>query len=152
VNDCNERLVSRFPVVVRRRVAWGECDPAGVVYTPRFADYVVLARDWFTRSALGFVDRPHPSRQAITYPTKALAFEFASFLAADDVFDMTVEIAGVTRRTFTTRITARHVERSGIAFLATLTSVCVDQALGTAIELPGDVRSGLKRYQEQTAR
>ena len=31
----SEALISRAPVIVRRRVKWGECDPAGVVYTPR---------------------------------------------------------------------------------------------------------------------
>ena len=31
--DSYESVVSRTPLVVRRRVRWADCDPAGVVYT-----------------------------------------------------------------------------------------------------------------------
>ncbi len=48
----DERLLCRSPVKVRRRVRWGECDPAQVVYTPRFADYLAAAYSWFARLVL----------------------------------------------------------------------------------------------------
>ena len=32
-----------FSTVVRRKVLFGECDPAGIVYTPRFADFSLEA-------------------------------------------------------------------------------------------------------------
>ena len=38
-----EYLLSERPLTVRRRVRWGECDPAGVVYTATFADYAISA-------------------------------------------------------------------------------------------------------------
>lgn len=44
--------------VCKHRVAWGDCDPAGILYTPRVFDYCnetlegwfrdVLGRSWFT--------------------------------------------------------------------------------------------------------
>ncbi len=37
---CTEAVLADTPFVVRRRVKWGECDPAGVVYTPSFSEYV----------------------------------------------------------------------------------------------------------------
>ncbi len=39
--------------VVQRRVRWGECDPAEVVYTPQFAHYVVAAVDDFFQEVVG---------------------------------------------------------------------------------------------------
>lgn len=36
-----EHVLSQLPFVVRRRVKWGECDPAGVVYTVTFSEYVI---------------------------------------------------------------------------------------------------------------
>jgi 4-hydroxybenzoyl-CoA thioesterase len=151
MTEYGEALVGRDPISVRRRVLWGDCDPAGVVYTPRFADYVASARDWFLREGVGVVDRPHPSRQSITYPMRAMAFEFVSFLAADDLFDMTVEVGGLSRRTFTLDIAARHVDRDGLAFSARLTSVCIDQAVGTSVALPEAVREAFERYRARRA-
>ena len=42
-----EYIVSELPLVVRRRVKWGECDPAGVVYTVSFSEYVISAAELF---------------------------------------------------------------------------------------------------------
>ena len=36
-----EHVVSRVPFVVRRKVRWSDCDPAGVVFTGKFAEYVL---------------------------------------------------------------------------------------------------------------
>jgi acyl-CoA thioester hydrolase len=145
MEDFTEMLVSRRPVTVRRRVLWGECDPAAVVYTPRFSDYFASARDWFLRAGLGVLDRPHPARAGLSFPMRALSFDFRSFLAADDIFDMTVGVAAVSRRTFTITVAAAH--QSGRAvFDATGTSVCFDRETRTAAALPADLADALDRY------
>lgn len=143
--DYGEALLSRAPVIVRRRVLWGECDPAGVVYTPRFCDYAVSAREWFMREGVGVDDRPHPSRPGIAYPMRAMGFEFAGYLEAGDLFDMTVTVAEISRRTFTTQIVASKVG-AGKSFVTRLTSVCVEQAGGVSTGLPEDVRAKLEAY------
>ena len=43
-----EAVVSKQPFTVRRRVRFGDCDPAGVVYTVQFSEYVVSAMDLFS--------------------------------------------------------------------------------------------------------
>lgn len=150
--DYTEALISRDPVIVRRKVLWGDCDPAGVVYTPRFADYVVTARDWFFREGLGLIDRPHPSRKMITYPMRALTFDFSGFLAADDFFDMTVSIADISRRTFTTAVTATHADRpEERCFIARLTAICFDQETGKSMPLPDSVRAKLESHLQSAA-
>lgn len=40
-----EYVIRTMPFVVRRTVKWSECDPAGVVYTGSFAEYVLSAAD-----------------------------------------------------------------------------------------------------------
>src|SRR5207244_7412645 len=42
-----EHIIATRPLVIRRRVKWGDCDPAGVVYTVTFAEYVVSAAELF---------------------------------------------------------------------------------------------------------
>lgn len=148
--EYTEALIETSPVRVRRRVAWGECDPAGIVYTPRFADYAMAGRDWFMRIGLGVLDRPHPARISTNYPMRAMSFDFMSPLAADDFFDMTVTVANISNRTFTVKIAATRVENGAAtkipAFTAVLTCVAMDSTTGQAIALPETTRTALEEY------
>jgi acyl-CoA thioester hydrolase len=143
--DFSEKLISDCPVTVRRRVLWGECDPAAVVYTPRFGDYFVSARDWFFRVGLKTLDRPHPNTGGLSFPMRALSFDFRSFLEADDVFDMRVFMTEISRRTFTVTVSGCHQE-GRLAFLATGTSVCFDRDQRSAVSLPDSLRESLCLY------
>lgn len=140
-----EALIARQPITVRRRVLWGECDPAAVVYTPRFADYAAAARDWFMNEGLGFPDRPHPLRTGTIFPMRAMTFDFSGFLAADDLFDMVVTVAAVSTRTFTIEIAATRTDCLR-AFTAQLTSVAVDSGTRQSIPLPTAFREALELY------
>jgi 4-hydroxybenzoyl-CoA thioesterase len=84
-----EHVISSVPFVVRRRVKWGECDPAGVVYTVTFAEYVISAAELF----YGFLFDGTPQRVKDEYrfgtPSRALAFDFRRALWPDEEFDMT---------------------------------------------------------------
>jgi acyl-CoA thioester hydrolase len=142
--DCTERLVSRSPVIVRRRVAWGDCDPAGVVYTPRFSDYAVSARNWFMRACLeheGSADGPH----GLSFPLRTLSFDFKSFLIPHDVFDMLVLVTNISRRTFTLEIATTH-ESGRELFSANATQMCLNPNTREAVSLPDVFRAALERY------
>ena len=54
--DYSEQMISTLPVVVRRRVKFGECDPAGVVYTPIFSEYTLSTYQWFLSGHAGRTD------------------------------------------------------------------------------------------------
>lgn len=138
--DASEELVSVSPLIVRRRVAWGECDPAGVVYTPRFADYAASARDYWFRHVIGHHDRPHPARKQIVFPMRAMQFDFASMIAADDVFEMKVTLAELGNRSFTLEIAAVRPAGASV-FSARLTQVAFDQATGQAVAIPAALRA-----------
>jgi len=147
--EYSEALIETFPVRIRRRVAWGECDPAGIVYTPRFCDYAMSARDWFLRVGLGVWDRPHPARLGTTYPMRAMSFEFMSPLEADDFFDMTTRLEKFSNRTFTLSVAATRVENMLATdipvFSAVLTCVALDQNTGRAVSLPDNTRDALEK-------
>jgi acyl-CoA thioester hydrolase len=100
------------------------------------------------RVGLGVLDRPHPSRTGLTYPMRAMTFDFVSFLAADDLFDMTVSVVEVRSRTFTVEVAADHVgARTGRAFTAKLTAICFDSGSQKAVPIPDSIRDALVRYQ-----
>ncbi len=140
--DATEQLVSTHPLIVRRRVIWGECDPAGVVYTPRFCDYAASAADFWFRHVLGHSDRPDPARKQIVFPMRAMQFTFTAMLAADDVFDMRVDLAKVSARTLTLVIAATRSDDVG-TFSATLTRVAFDQSIGGGTSIPDLLRERL---------
>jgi acyl-CoA thioesterase FadM len=140
-DEFTERLFCREPVVVRRCVQWGECDPAGMVYSPRFADFAVSAYMWFQ----GVVVRPHLADPKLALPLKAMSFEFHKTLKPGDVFDMRVQVLALRRRTFdlTIEATAGDGERR---FSARLTPIFIDQATFTSVPLPDSVRRALEAY------
>lgn len=146
-DQVGERLVSRLPIIVRRRVGWGDCDPAKVVYTPRFADYAASAFFWFSRTIL---THQVLRDSGVTTPMKALALEFHHVLRPDELFDMTVTVTAIHNRTF-----AFSVEAVGIdgvrRFSAVGTPIFVHENAFTSVEIPPEIRAALEKYQRSCA-
>ncbi|WP_313802515.1 acyl-CoA thioesterase [Sphingobium sp.] len=149
MNDASEHLISTDPLIVRRRVSWGECDPAGVVYTPRFAEYVVSAMDYWFKHVLQHSDRPHPLRKQVVYPMRAMSFDFTGMLEPDDQFDIEVRLANISTRTLTLAVEARHEKKRRQAFSASLTVVAYDQEKKAAVPIPEELRCQLRRIQAE---
>lgn len=142
-----EYLVSERPLVVRRRVKWGECDPAGVVYTATFADYVISAAELFYGALLGTTPQRAKSEQGFGTPSKALSFEFIRSLRPDDAFDMTVRVADVRARTYVLDVIATTPQGEPV-FNARLTPVCVARPERRSIDIPPAFRQALLDYQQ----
>ncbi len=134
--------------VVQRRVRWGECDPAEVVYTPQFAHYVVAAVDDFFQEVVGRAPYAPSSRDGVGFPLKALSFEFSHFLKTGDCFEMTIEVTALRHRSFDLRVQAFCEGRA--VFEATYSPVCVDMRTKSATLLPAAVRRALADYARTT--
>ncbi|KEQ53879.1 hypothetical protein BV95_01751 [Sphingobium chlorophenolicum] len=141
----DERLICRAPVTVRRRVRWGECDPAQVVYTPRFADYLAAAYSWFTRILLSDKMIAKDGTHLAT-PMKALSLEFHNTLRPDDLFDMTVYVEAVRNRTFDLVIIARSPSEES-RFVGRLSPILVDSSF-RSVPLPHSIEEALLAYRE----
>lgn len=135
MTDATEYLLETCPLTVRRRVLWGECDPAGVVYTPRFAEYAASARDYWMRHIAGYADRPAPGIAQVVFPMRAMQFDFRGMLRPDDHFNMVVTLAEVRTRSFSLQIAATN-ETGQDVFVAQLSHVAFDQAIDKAVTLP----------------
>jgi acyl-CoA thioesterase FadM len=141
-----EYLISERPLTVRRRVKWGECDPAGVVYTATFADYVICAAELFYGALFGTTPQRAKREQEFGTPSRALSFDFIRSLRPDEDFDMTVRVADVRSRTYVLDVTAATPQGETI-FKAQLTPVCVARPERRSIEIPADFRQALLDYQ-----
>nr|WP_047165819.1 acyl-CoA thioesterase [Sphingomonas sp. Y57] len=141
----DERLLSTGPVTVRRRVRWGECDPAQVVYTPRFSDYLAAAFSWFTRIILSDKLIAKDGTRLAT-PMKALSLEFHHTLRPDELFDMAVYVEAVRERAFDLLIVAQSPSGEP-RFIGRLTPIAIDSSFRSVV-LPGPVEEALFTYRK----
>lgn len=141
-----EYLLSERPLTVRRRVKWGECDPAGVVYTATFADYVISAAELFYGVLFGTTPQRAKNELGFGTPSRALSFDFQRSLRPDEDFDMTVRVADVRSRTYVLDIAATTPQGEPV-FNARLTPVCVARPERRSIDIPTAFRNALLDYQ-----
>jgi acyl-CoA thioesterase FadM len=140
-----ESVISTVPFTVRRRVRFGDCDPAGVVYTPRFSDYAVSAMDLFLSDLM---DGPYLDRLGVQTPLKALAFVFLAPLRPNDEFDMVVSVRELRTRTFDLAVVASIGSRA--VFEASITPICItSDGERRSIAIPEPLRTLLTQYQQK---
>jgi len=149
--DFSEKVISTLPVVVRRRVRFGECDPAGVVYTPNFSEFALSAYQWFVSSLLGEPMFAAMKRRGFDSPVKALSFEFLNMLEVEQVFDMTCLVTDIRTRTFDVAVTGRSInDPVRDLFVAHVTPIIVSRTERRSIEIPDALRRPLEQYRQQT--
>lgn len=144
-----EYVFSTHPFIVRRRVRWGECDPAGVVYTPRFTDYLTAAVTLFHEHL--FEDEPADFRKAlgIETPCKGMSLVFQGALWPNDVFDMLVHVGEIRNSSYDVHVTATRPKGNAI-FTGVFSPVCIPRGERRAIPIPDAYRMLLQRSQEAT--
>ncbi|MFN3347451.1 acyl-CoA thioesterase [Pseudorhodoplanes sp.] len=150
--DFSEKLISTRPVMVRRRVKFGECDPAGVVYTPNFSEFALSAYQWFISTLLGEPMFGAMRRLDFDSPIKALSFEFVNMLQVEQVFDMTCLVTDIRHRTFDVEVTGRSIDDTPHSlFVARITPIMLSRLERRSIEIPKMLRAQLEYYREQTS-
>lgn len=138
-----EAVVSKQPFTVRRRVRFGDCDPAGVVYTVQFSEYVVSAMDLFLS---GLLDGPYLKQLGnVQTPIKALSFVFLAPLRPNDEFDMVVTVREIRTHTFVLGIDGTLVSGTPV-FECTLAPICISSAR-RSVAIPARLRAALTQYQ-----
>jgi acyl-CoA thioesterase FadM len=140
-----EHIVGATPLVIRRRVKWGECDPAGVVYTVVFAEYVISAAELFYGSVFSNTAQRSKHEFGFGTPTRALEFDFRRPLWPDNVFDMTVTVSDIRTHTYVLHITGRTLAGEDV-FRAILIPICVAHGTRKATAIPEAFRTALERY------
>lgn len=130
---------------LQRRVRWGECDPAGVMYTPRFADFAVDAFLDFLSQLLGAPLERQLRELDCSTPALSLALEFERTLWPGDLVTLSVAVAAVRTRSFDIVVQAT-AEDGKPAFRAKLGLVCVYHAKRKSRPIPATLRHRLNEY------
>ncbi|SLN37633.1 1,4-dihydroxy-2-naphthoyl-CoA hydrolase [Oceanibacterium hippocampi] len=140
-------VISRVPFTIRRTVHWGDCDPAGIVYTPRFLDFAVeTAEAWFHAVTGEHWDGIRRKRN-MGSPMVGTTLEFKRPLAAGDLFDLRVLLARIGGASYTLDISGLNAAGE-LAFRAELTPCMVHVEPFGAARIPDDFRQAMEAYKK----
>ncbi|WP_339460569.1 acyl-CoA thioesterase [Pseudomonas sp. EA_105y_Pfl2_R69] len=125
-----------------RTILFGDCDPAGIVYTPRIAYFVIEAVHDFLTHVLGASGIREIYAMGILPPARALAIEFLAPMAWDEVIEIRVSSTELGTSSFGFRVEGRNAAAE-ITFRATLTQVCISPQSKRPVPLPQALREAL---------
>ncbi|HEV2815566.1 MAG TPA: thioesterase family protein [Solirubrobacteraceae bacterium] len=123
----------------RLRVRYGECDPQGVVYFARYADYVDIGMTELWRARIG------PYGEMVDAGSDMVVAELLLRYRSPARFDEEIDVVIVVERLGETSLTcAWRIEREGgVLVEGTIRQVCIDPETKTKKPLPADVRAAL---------
>jgi acyl-CoA thioesterase FadM len=128
--------------VTRRTILFGDCDPAGIVFTPRVGYFVVEAVQEYLTHLLGGPGLRRIAEMGVMPPARALSVEFLTPMAWDEVISIAVSNQAPGSTSFTCQLVARNAANA-VTFRASLTQVCVDPASKRPVALPDALHRAL---------
>ena len=143
--DSFEYVLSRSPFIVRRTVRWGDCDPAGIVYTGRFPEYVLGAVNLFTAHIANGTLQALARELGVDTPCKGMTYEFLSSLWPNDTFDIHCSIGEIRTHTFDIVCAARKEDGTPV-FNATFSPICIERAVRKSTPIPQQLRAILSSH------
>jgi len=135
-----------MPYRHHRIVRWGECDPEGVIYTPRAFDYLMEAIESWHEEILGvrWIDLKH--KRNMGSPTVRTECEFLDVLRAGMEVDVVVRVAKLGNASVTFNIEV--VDASGHHYLRFSHVSCYITLDGfKSMTAPDDFRERIEAYQ-----
>jgi 4-hydroxybenzoyl-CoA thioesterase len=147
VEDSVKSYADASPFSVTRAVKWGECDPAGIIYTPRVLDYALeIVEAWF-REVVGVPWLTLNREMAMGAPTVRAELDFldAPHPDQDIVIDLRVESLGRSSITF---LVTGGGETGREFFRVKLVSCFISRPAFKPIAIPGEFRECILAYQK----
>jgi acyl-CoA thioester hydrolase len=140
-----EEVISRRPLVVRRRVRWADCDPAGVVYTGKFSDYLLGAVNLFFNDIGGGNYMAWTRALGVDTPCKGMELTFHGALWPEDEFEMRCTVAEVREHSYDIAVEAAQADGRRI-FSGRFSPICISREVRRGVEIPADYRAALARH------
>jgi len=142
-----EQLLSRHPFVVQKRVRWADCDPAGVVYTGKFTDYLLIAVSYFFEEIGGGNYAQWLRRLGVDTPCKGMDLVFHAALWPEDVFDMHCHVGEIRAHSYDFHVEA--FKRDGQpTFSGRFSPICIGRVVRKRVDIPTQMTSALQAWQK----
>jgi 4-hydroxybenzoyl-CoA thioesterase len=129
--------------IVRRRVSWGECDAAGIGYTPRFLEWMVTTIEQFFREVLQSPWETMRGKKGVASPFVETSLEFHAPVRVGDCLELTLRVGRIGRTSLSWQVIGCVSERKCFSGAATTVFVAVDNDAPTRI--PEDMLLLLRR-------
>ncbi len=136
----------------RIRVYWGHCDPAGIVYFPRFFDMFHEAMESWFSDALGLPYDDVITRRKIGFPSVHTEADFSAPTAFGDSVIVELRLEELGRRSLRLGYVIRgeqdtdDVRGRGATVCAVMDLDPNSPKFRRAMELPNDLRVAMERF------
>ncbi|WP_166418710.1 acyl-CoA thioesterase [Cochlodiniinecator piscidefendens] len=126
----------------------GQCDPAGIVYTPKFFDIFNQAIEaWFCDHLhIDYYDVLGPRRVGLGYVSASATF-FAPCMMGDEI-EIYVRVHKLGGKSY--EITLHAMKGDKEALRGYFTTVTTSLESHRPIEIPQDIRSAMQNYRDAT--
>lgn len=143
--DSYESILSRRPFIVRRRVRWSDCDPAGVVYTGKFTDYVLNAVALFNLELSQGQPAEWRKSLGVDTPCKGMALEFHRALWPEEEIEMRLDVTEVRQHGYDIRVEATQAGGVRI-FSARFSPICIRRDARVRAPIPAALLDALAQF------
>ncbi|PJK29524.1 acyl-CoA thioesterase [Minwuia thermotolerans] len=142
------QVVARAPFTVRRLVRWGDSDPAGIVYTGTYLDYMVEAAEDFFIALTGRHWRDMQTESGTGTPMVHASMDFLKPVPAGQAIDIAVHVGRLGASSFDLHFISRTMA-GDVCFTGKLTGVHIRHVGPGAIAaqaMPADWKAKLADY------
>jgi acyl-CoA thioesterase FadM len=128
--------------ITSRTILFGDCDPAGIVYTPRITYFIIEAVHDFLTHILGAPGIREIFAMGILPPARALSIEYLAPMSWDETINIAVSSKELTTTSFTFLVEARN-RSNEVTFRSTLTQVSISPETKRPTPIPQALREAL---------
>lgn len=126
-------------------VRWGDCDPAGIVYTPNILGYAIEAVEAWYAAALGESWPQIIATRGLSTPMVHVSLDFSKAMRPGDAIRVGVEVTKIGGATLTFAV--QGVDAGGDpTFIAKIVSCFIDDAAYKAVPIPPDLRQKVEAF------
>lgn len=135
------------PYVQWRVVKWGECDPAGVTYTPRTLDWAIEAFEGWVRDAIGMSWIPLNFEKGLATPVVRAEVDFHKAMRPDLEFRTELRVEKLGKASLRLRIDGFDGAKA-CYFTVHLVTCLIDRKTWAATPFPPGYRKRITAYQK----
>jgi 4-hydroxybenzoyl-CoA thioesterase len=139
----DECVIPKVSFSTRITVAFGDTDPAGIVYYPNLFHYCHIAMERFFKEECASPYAELIIQRRIGFPTVKIEAQFEKAVAYGEELEIVVEVESVGQRSLTINYKLNRSDLVECA-QAKMVHVAMDLDSGTSIEIPTDLRERLK--------
>ena len=135
------------PFTVTRTVKWGDCDPAGIIYTPRVLDYTMKILEAWYREVVGVPWLKLNREMSMGAPTVRAELDFLDAPAPDQDMELDLLVEELGRSSITFLVTGRDTAGKAY-FRAKLVSCFISRPAFKPVAIPQEFRDRIQAYRK----